>query len=64
MLRIGHLFEEQGKEAEAQKTYLKCTKFNNATAFLRLGSLLLKMGELGNGIENLEKANCIKRDDL
>ena len=58
------MFEKQEKELEAEKTYLKCTKFNNIQAFLRLGALLIKTGRIQSGVENLEKANCLKRDDL
>lgn len=64
LLKIATLFEMQEKEVEAEKTYLKCTKFNNVEAFLKLGSLLIKNGRVSSGVENLEKANCLKRDNL
>jgi hypothetical protein len=28
-MKIGGLFEKQDKHLEAEKTYMKCTKFNN-----------------------------------
>lgn len=64
LLKIANLFDKQQKYDEAERTFLKCTKFNNAEAFFRLGSLQLKKGEISIGVENLEKANCIKRNDI
>ena len=64
MLRIGCNFEKQEKYSEAEKTFLKGTKFNSADAFLFLGNLQLKIGKIEEGVENLEKANCIRRFDI
>lgn len=64
LLRIGNIFEKQEKFCEAEKTYLKCSKFNSADAFLSLGNLQLKIGKIEQGVENLEKANCIRRFDI
>ena len=51
----------QDLDHEAEKTYAKCTKYNNIEAFFKLGCLQIKIGELEKGIQNLEKANCIER---
>jgi tetratricopeptide (TPR) repeat protein len=64
MLRIGAFYEREEKFGEAERTYLKCTRFNSADAFLSLGNLQLKLGKIDQGVENLEKANCIKRFDI
>jgi hypothetical protein len=42
---------------------MKCCKYNNAETFMRLGQLLIRRNRIDEGIENLEKANCIKRFD-
>lgn len=31
---------------------------------MKLGALLLKNGRINSGVENIEKANCIKRNDI
>lgn len=50
MLKIADIFEKQNKFVEAEKTYLKCTKFNNVSAFFKLGSLLLRIGRIKSGV--------------
>ena len=64
LLKLAHNFERREMDDEAEKTYLKCTKFNIAEAFFRLGNLQIKNGRIETGVENLEKANCLNRDNL
>ena len=63
LLGIAYNFELQKQFDQAEKTYLKCCKYNNAEGFMRLGQLLIRRNRIDEGIENLEKANCIKRFD-
>lgn len=60
-MRIARNFENLGFDLEAEKTYEKCTKYNNIEAFFKLGCLQIKSGLIEKGTENLEKANCIDR---
>lgn len=49
---------------EAEKTYLKCAKYKTAEVFYRLGNLQIRNGKVSTGVENLEKANCIDKQNL
>jgi hypothetical protein len=64
LLKIGGNFEKMGLLAEAEKTYIKCTKYDCTEAFFKLGSFQIRNGKVEMGIENLEKANCVDRHNL
>ena len=49
-MKIASNFELQDFDEEAEKTYLKCTKFNIAEAFYRLGNLQIKNGRIEIGV--------------
>ena len=50
LLKIAEIYEMQDLDHEAEKTYAKCTKYNNIEAFFKLGCLQIKIGELEKGI--------------
>ena len=50
LMKIASNFELQDFDEEAEKTYLKCTKFNIAEAFYRLGNLQIKNGRIEIGV--------------
>ena len=64
LLRIAENYEIQGSYDDAEKTYRKCCKLDNARAFMKIGNLLIKRGKIYEGVENLEKANCIERCNI
>jgi tetratricopeptide (TPR) repeat protein len=56
----GNAFESQGNIQEAIVEYLQAVQSNrtNATAYDRLGLLLVRTGQRAEGIKNLQKAVC------
>lgn len=64
MLKIAWVFEKTGEIPYAMKTYEKCLKLgSNTKAFVKLGDLQILKGDIELGIDNLEKAVCILRND-
>jgi tetratricopeptide (TPR) repeat protein len=64
LLKIAWVFERSGYLENARKTYDKCLKLGmDIRAFVKLGELQIRMGFIEEGIDNLEKATCILRED-
>jgi hypothetical protein len=47
---LAYNFEKQSMFDEAEKTYLKCCKFNNYESFMKLGQLQIRLNKIKNGV--------------